>query len=68
MKAKDRIWRARKGLDYTPRAFPGARELPDGPPPDVEQKLAKLGLLADSDDSEDEPSRNRSPRAPKAKP
>lgn len=37
----------RGGLEYTPRAFPGARELPDGPPPDLEQRLAKLGLLAD---------------------
>ena len=58
----------RQGLDYTPRAFPGARELPDGPPADVEQKLSKLGLLADSDDSKDEPSRNGSRRAAKAKP
>lgn len=39
----------RRGLDYTPRAFLGARELPDGPPQDLQQKLSKLGVLADSD-------------------
>lgn len=32
------------GLDYTPRAFPGARA-PDGPAPDLEDKLAELGLV-----------------------
>lgn len=32
------------GLDYTPRAFPGARA-PDGPTPDLEDQLAKLGLV-----------------------
>lgn len=36
--------RKRGGLDYTPRAFPGARD-PDGPAPDLADKLAKLGLL-----------------------
>ena len=36
--------RKRGGLDYTPRAFPGARD-PDGPAPGMEDKLAKLGLL-----------------------
>jgi hypothetical protein len=34
----------RGGLDYTPRAFPGARD-PDGPAPDLEDQLAKLGLV-----------------------
>lgn len=34
----------RGGLDYTPRAFPGARD-PDGPAPDLESQLAKLGLV-----------------------
>jgi len=38
------------GLDYTPRAFPGARA-PDGPAPDLEAKLANLGL-ADDDESD----------------
>lgn len=32
------------GLDYTPQAFPGAR-VPDGPAPDLGDKLAKMGLL-----------------------
>ena len=32
------------GLDYTPQAFPGARA-PDGPAPDLADKLAKLGLV-----------------------
>ena len=32
------------GLDYTPQAFPGARA-PDGPAPDLGDKLAKMGLL-----------------------
>ena len=36
--------RKRGGLDYTPRAFPGARD-PDGPAPDLEDRLAKLGLV-----------------------
>lgn len=36
--------RKRGGLDYTPQAFPGARD-PDGPAPDLEEKLAKLGLV-----------------------
>lgn len=36
--------RKRGGLDYTPRAFPGARD-PDGPAPDLESKLAQPGLL-----------------------
>lgn len=31
------------GLDYTPQAFPGARA-PDGPAPDLEQRLAQLGV------------------------
>ncbi len=31
------------GLDYTPQAFPGARA-PDGPAPDLEQRLAELGV------------------------
>jgi len=31
-------------LDYTARAFPGARS-PDGPAPDLEEKLRKLGLI-----------------------
>lgn len=34
------------GLDYTPRAFPGARA-PDGPAADLEEKLANLGLVDD---------------------
>lgn len=34
----------RGGLDYTPRAFPGARD-PDGPAPDLENQLAELGLV-----------------------
>lgn len=38
------------GLDYTPRAFHGARA-PDGPAADLEEKLAKLGLL-EPDDAE----------------
>ena len=33
-------------LDYTPQAFPGARA-PDGPAPDVADRLARLGLLSD---------------------
>jgi len=36
------------GLDYTPRAFHGARA-PDGPAADLEEKLAKLGLLEPED-------------------
>ena len=36
--------RKRGGLNYTARAFPGARN-PDGPAPDLSEKLAKLGLL-----------------------
>lgn len=32
------------GLDYTPRAFPGARA-PDGPAPDLGDKLAQMGLV-----------------------
>lgn len=36
------------GLDYTPRAFPGARA-PDGPAPDLEDKLAQLGLVDRAD-------------------
>jgi hypothetical protein len=32
------------GLDYTPQAFPGARA-PDGPAPDLGDKLAKMGLV-----------------------
>lgn len=32
------------GLNYTPRAFPGARA-PDGPAPDLEARLANRGLL-----------------------
>lgn len=36
------------GLDYTPRAFPGARA-PDGPAPDLEDKLAELGLVDRAD-------------------
>lgn len=36
--------RKRGGLDYTPRAFPGARD-PDGPAPDLEDRLAQLGLV-----------------------
>lgn len=39
------------GLDYTPRAFPGARA-PDGPAPDLEDKLAKLGLV-DREDAQE---------------
>lgn len=35
--------RKRGGLDYTPRAFPGARD-PDGPAPGLEDQLIKLGL------------------------
>lgn len=35
--------RKRGGLDYTPRAFPGARN-PDGPAPGLEDELVKLGL------------------------
>lgn len=31
-------------LDYTAQAFPGARA-PDGPAPDLEEKLRKLGLI-----------------------
>ena len=31
------------GLDYTPQAFPGARA-PDGPAPDLQARLAQLGL------------------------
>lgn len=38
-------------LDYTARAFPGARA-PDGPAPDLEEKLRKLGLIQ-SDAGED---------------
>lgn len=37
-----------RGLDYTPRAFSGARA-PDGPAPDLEDKLAKLGLVDRAD-------------------
>lgn len=36
--------RKKGDLDYTPRAFPGARA-PDGPAPNLEDKLAQLGLL-----------------------
>lgn len=36
------------GLDYTPRAFPAARA-PDGPAPDLEDKLAELGLVDRAD-------------------
>lgn len=43
--------RKRGGLDYTPRAFPGARD-PDGPAPDLASKLAKLGLIEGSEASE----------------
>lgn len=32
------------GLDYTAQAFPGARD-PDGPAPELEGKLAQLGLV-----------------------
>lgn len=32
------------GLDYTPQAFPGARA-PDGPAPDLADRLARLGLI-----------------------
>lgn len=39
------------GLDYTPRAFPGARA-PDGPAPDLGDKLAKLGLLEGTEATE----------------
>ncbi len=35
--------RKRGGLDYTPRAFPGARK-PDGPAPGLEDELVKMGL------------------------
>lgn len=35
--------RKRGGLDYTPRAFPGARN-PDGPAPGLEDELIKMGL------------------------
>ena len=40
--------RKRGGLDYTARAFPGARD-PDGPAPDLEDQLAKLGLVERED-------------------
>lgn len=39
------------GLDYTPRAFPGARA-PDGPAPGLEDKLATLGLVDRADAQE----------------
>ena len=39
------------GLDYTPRAFPGARA-PDGPASDLEAKLAQIGLLEQSGKAE----------------
>lgn len=38
-------------LDYTPRAFPGAREAPDGPAPDVEDRLVAIGIAERSDGS-----------------
>jgi hypothetical protein len=37
-----------RGLDYTPKAFPGARA-PDGPASDLEEKLAHIGLLESAD-------------------
>lgn len=43
--------RKREGLDYTPRAFPGARA-PDGPAPDLGEKLAKLGVIEESETME----------------
>lgn len=43
--------RKRGGLDYTPRAFPGARD-PDGPAPGLEDQLIKLGL-AESRETKD---------------
>ena len=45
----------RGGLDYTPRAFPGARA-PDGPAPDLEARLAELGLVDRSEGNESQPS------------
>lgn len=39
------------GLDYTARAFPGARA-PDGPASDMEDQLAKLGLVDRADAQE----------------
>ncbi len=35
-------------LDYTPRAFPGARA-PDGPAPELEDRLVKMGLAEPSE-------------------
>lgn len=44
-KSPNRVPEGKKkgGLDYTPQAFPGARA-PDGPAPDLEQRLAQLGV------------------------
>lgn len=59
--------RKRGGFDYTPRAFPGARD-PDGPAPDLESKLAKLGLLEGSDSLEVRASNVRADASEETKP
>lgn len=50
------------GLDYTPRAFPGARA-PDGPAPGLENQLAELGLVerADAQDARSDASADVNP-------
>ena len=59
--------RKRGGLDYTPRAFPGSRD-PDGPAPDMEAKLAELGLLEGAEPVEVRPRNVRADAGAERKP
>lgn len=55
----------KRGLDYTPQAFPGARA-PDGPAPGLEESLAEMGLL-ESAQARDEHAGKSASRVPERK-